>query len=101
MLKIHEFWTLTVAGSIAILLALANMYLFQGNRALQAEVNTRAQYIQQSIALESLYREMVQGLADRAVRTRDDQIRDLLSAEGINVTFDAAGGGAATREEQR
>jgi hypothetical protein len=70
------------------------MWLFYANRALQDEASSRAQFIQQSIALENLYRQIVKELADRAVRTRDDQIRDMLSGEGINLTFDAppAGG---------
>lgn len=89
MLKDNEFWTLTAAGLVAIVLGLVNGYLFLGNRSLQQEASQRAQYVQQSIALEGLYREIVQGLADRALRTRDDQVRDLLAAEGINVSFDA------------
>jgi type VI protein secretion system component VasK len=88
MLKTTQFWILTVAGGLALALVLVNMYLFQANRDLQAEANTRAQYIQQSIALETLYRQIVQELADRAVRTRDDQIRDMLAADGLNLTFD-------------
>ncbi len=92
MLKRHEFWILTAAGGLAIALSLANAYLFTGNRTLQQQANQRAQYIQQSIALEGLYREIVQGLAQRAVSTRDDQIRDLLAGEGITLN---AGAGAA------
>jgi hypothetical protein len=87
MLKDSEFWTLTVIGALALVLAALNMSLFQSNRALQAEANKRAQFIQQSIALETLYRQIVQELADRAVRTRDDQVRDMLAGEGLNLTF--------------
>lgn len=87
MLKDNEFWTLTVVCALALVLACLNMFLFQANRGLQAEANGRAQFIQQSIALETLYRQIVQELADRAVRTRDDQIRDMLAGEGLNLTF--------------
>jgi hypothetical protein len=90
MLHRPQFWILTVAGAIAFGLVLANMFLYQANRELQGQANTRAQYIQQSVAMEQLYRQIAQELATRAVRTRDDQVRDLLAAEGFNVTFDAA-----------
>jgi hypothetical protein len=98
MLKDNEFWTLTVVCALALVLAFLNMFLFQSNRALQAEANGRAQYIQQSIALEQLYRQIVQELADRAVRTRDDQIRDMLAAEGLNLTFGTAPAEAGRKE---
>lgn len=89
MLKTSQFWTLTVAGGLALCLTLVNMYLFLANRDLQSEASGRAAYIQQSIAMESLYRQIVQELAERAVRTRDEQIRDMLAAEGLNISFDA------------
>lgn len=89
MLKNGEFWTLTVVGAAAVALAVANAVLFIGNRSLQQEAGQRAQFIQQSIALEGLYREMLQGLADRAMRTRDEQVRDLLAADGIKLDFAA------------
>lgn len=97
MLNRNQFWILTSGGAIALLLVLVNMVLYLGNRELQEHANGRSQYIQQSIAMEGLYREIVQNLANRAVQTRDDQVRDLLAAEGINVNFppaaDAATGG--------
>lgn len=98
MLKKTEFWMLTATGALAIVLALANMMLFQANRKLQEEANSRAQYIQQSIALEGLYRDIVKALADRALATRDEQVRDLLAAEGISLDFTQA---AAPAQGQR
>ena len=89
MLNRTEFWTLTVAGVLALVVALVNMYLFQANRGLQARANDRAQYIQQSAALENLYRSIVSELADRAIKTRDDQIRDMFAELGLNLSFDA------------
>ena len=96
MLKNYQFWILTVVGVLALVLAIANMALSRTNGATQAEANSRAQYIQQSIAMENLYRDIVQELADRAVKTRDDQIRDLLAAEGFNVNFAAPPGAPST-----
>jgi predicted nucleic acid-binding Zn ribbon protein len=90
MLKNGEFWLLTVLAAGALVLALVNMFMFSQNRETQGEVNSRAQYIQQSVQLDGLYREMVKALADLAVRTNDKQIGDLLAAHGISVTVGPA-----------
>jgi hypothetical protein len=97
MLKTFEFWILTVVSGLALALALTNMLLYQQNRELNGRAAERNQYIQQSVALENLYRQIVQELGQRAVRSRDDQIRDLLSEQGFNINFDsqAAPGGNA------
>ena len=86
MLKKNEFWILTVLAAIGLLLAIANMVMFSQNRAAQAEVSGRAQYIQQAAQLEPLYREMVKALADLAVRNNDTQLRDMLAKQGITVS---------------
>ena len=89
MLNNYEFWTLTGIGAIAFILTGTNMYLVQTNTALQTEAGGRAQQIQQSIALENLYRQVAQALAERAIKTQDEQIRDLLAAEGLTVNTNA------------
>ena len=86
MLKKNEFWILTALAAIALLLAIANMVVFSQNRAAQAEVGGRSQYIQQAAQLESLYREMVKALADLAVRNNDAELRDMLTKQGIALT---------------
>ena len=88
MMKAYQFWILTVAGFVCLALVIANIVLTETNRRLQAQVTSLGHYIQQSIQLDNLYREIVQALADRAVRTRDEQVRDLLAAEGFKVSFD-------------
>ena len=90
MLNDFEFWTLTAIGAIAFVLSGTNMVLAQTNGKLQAEASSRAQDIQQGVAVANLYRDVIQALADRAIKTQDEQIRDLLAAEGLNVTFPPA-----------
>ena len=85
MLKKNEFWILTTLAAIGLALAFANMVMFSQNRTAQAEVNGRAQYIQQAAQLEPLYREMVKALADLAVRNSDVELRDMLAKQGITV----------------
>jgi hypothetical protein len=86
MLKKNEFWILTVLAVAAVVLAIVNMVMFTQNRAAQAEVGSRAQYIQGAAQVEPLYREMVKALADLAVRNNDTQLRDMLTKQGITLT---------------
>jgi len=86
VLKKNEFWFLTALAAIGVLLAIANMILFSQNRAAQAEVTGRAQFIQQAAQLEPLYREMVKALSELSVRNNDAQLRDMLAKQGIMVS---------------
>ena len=90
MLKQTEFRLLTLIAAATLLVALANIVLFSQNRDRQQEVTSRGQYIQQSVQLEGLYREIVKVLADLAVRNNDKPIRDMLAAQGISVTASPA-----------
>ena len=86
MLKKNEYWILMGLASAALVLVLTNMVLFTQNRQAQAEVASRAQFIQQTAQLEPLYREIVKALADLSVRNNDSQLRDVLAKQGITVS---------------
>jgi uncharacterized membrane protein len=86
MLRKSEFWILTLLAALGFALAIANMILFGQNRQAQAEVNGRAQYVQQTVQLEQLYRELVKALADLSLRNNDSQLRELLTKQGITLT---------------
>lgn len=103
MVKTTQFWILTGLALAAAALAITNMVLFEGNRAAQAEVNARQQYIQQSIQLQGLYTEMVKALAELSVRNQDAQLGNLLGSLGISVSFTPkpAAAGAATPESAK
>ncbi len=95
MLRNYQYWTLSGLGVLCVGLALLDIALARGNQVRRAEVESRGQYIQQSIQLQGLYQDMVKALADLAVRNKDDQLRDLLSKEGIDVTVTPAAPPAA------
>src|SRR6266536_829428 len=82
----------TVLAAIAIILVLTNIVLFERNCSLQAEVSARAQYIQQTTQLEILNREIVNAIANLAVRNRDDALRALLTQQGITINMGAGQG---------
>ena len=92
MLARWQFNTLIVLGVLSLFLALANATLFSLNRESQAEIAQRQQFVQQSVALEGLYREIVKALAELGARSNDRRILDMLAAQGLNVTL---GGGQA------
>jgi hypothetical protein len=86
MLKRSQFWVLSAIGAGCVLFAILNMSLYTGNQGLQAQVSQRAQYIQQSVQLQGLYRQIVGALAELSVRNKDPQLRAVLAKQGINVS---------------
>lgn len=98
MLARWQFWVTTVVALLVALAAGYDMMLFSQNRMAQAEFARRAQYVQQSVQLEGLYRELVKALADLSVRNQDKALTDLLSTQGItlNGAATAPASGAAT-----
>lgn len=77
---------LTLLGVLALLLVVANGVLFTHNRASQGSFNQRQQFVQQTVPLEGLYREIVKSLADQAVKANDREVLNMLSSQGISVT---------------
>jgi hypothetical protein len=92
MLARWQFNTLIALGALSLLLTAVNAILFTTNRESQAEIAQRQQYVQQSVALEGLYREIVKALAELGARSNDRGILDILAAQGLSVTV---GGGSA------
>ena len=90
MLKRWQFWLLTLLALAGGALVGVNIALTTANRNLQTEVSARAQYVQQTGQLELLYREIVKALADLAVKNNDQQLRQMLGAQGITINAPAA-----------
>jgi ABC-type transport system involved in cytochrome bd biosynthesis fused ATPase/permease subunit len=86
MVSRWQYRFLTIAAALIVVLAIINATLFVGNRRIQATVNNRQQYIQQSIQLEGLYTEIVKSLADLSAKQNDEQLRDLLKTHGFTIT---------------
>ena len=89
MLARWQFWVSTVLALVVAVVAGYDMMLFGQNRTAQAELARRNQYIQQSVQLEPLYREMVKALADLSVRNQDKALTDLLASQGITINAPA------------
>lgn len=90
MLRKSQFWLLVALAALAAAFAVANMILFQDNRAKQTDVAGRQQFIQQTLPLEVLHRELVRTLANLVVRDpQDSDLRKLLSDQGVTVKVDS------------
>jgi hypothetical protein len=91
-----QYWTLTALAAGCLVMAGANVALSSSNRGLQGDINVRQQYVQQSVQLEGLYREIIRALAELGARNNDQDVRALLQKHGISYTVNPpAAAGAA------
>jgi non-ribosomal peptide synthetase component F len=77
---------LNLFGFLTLILVFVNMFLLVGNQSLQRSVAERQQLIMQSIQMQGSAREIVGALANLAVRTEDEQLKQLLTKHGVTVT---------------
>ena len=84
-----QFGIATTVGGACLLLMVTNVTLAALNRGVQAEVGGRQQYVQQSVQLEGLYREIVRSLAELGARNNDQDVRAMLQRHGISYTVNA------------
>lgn len=80
------FWASTTAAALTLVLAVANAVLLSGNRATQADVNERQQFINQTVQLSRVNNGLIRALAESAVANKDDKLRDILTQAGVTVT---------------
>ena len=85
----------TLIAALGVVFELTNMVLFERNRSLQEDVSARAQYIQQTVQLEGLHRELVNAIANLSVRNKDDALRTILTQQGITINMGQSPPGAA------
>src|SRR4051812_5724893 len=87
MLSRWEFNLLSGLGMLALMFVASNGWLFMTNRDAQSQLAQRQQYVQQTVPLESLYRDIVKALAEMAVKPSDRQVLDMLGGQGINISL--------------
>jgi len=74
---------LTALAALNLVLVLANILLTVGNQSLQSEVSERQQLISQAIQLENLNQQVIAVLANMAVKSKDEQLKNLLASSGV------------------
>jgi len=72
-------------SGITLILVFIYLVLTERNRAVQAEVNQRQQFINQSVQLGRVNDALVRVIAATAVNDKDDKLRDLLAQNGITI----------------
>lgn len=90
-----QFWALTAVATACLLLSGAVVALSAGNRGLQGDINQRQQFVQQSVQLEGLYREIIRALAELGARNNDQAVRGLLQQHGITYSVNPPAAAAA------
>lgn len=91
MLTRSRFLILTALSLLLLILVAVNISLFLSNRSLQAEQAEKARFLQESLKLEPAYRALIQSLARLANDRQDDNLRGLLSSQGITIDTAASG----------
>ena len=76
---------LVALSGITVALVIVYIVLIQENRSVQAEVNRRQQFINQSIQLGRINDALIRALAAEAVNNNDDKLRELLAQNGISI----------------
>jgi hypothetical protein len=76
---------LVALSGITLVLVVAYIVLNQDNRSIQAEINQRQQFINQSIQLGRVNDALIRALATTAFSNKDDKLRDLLAQNGITI----------------
>jgi hypothetical protein len=90
------YWPSVALGVASLVLVVTNVILISQNQAVQAQVNQRQQFINQSIQLSRVNDVLVRLLANAAVSAKDDKLRDLLAQQGITVTASPSASGSTT-----
>jgi hypothetical protein len=81
--------TLALSG-ISLILVVIYLCLVQVNRSVQAEVNQRQQFINQSIEFNRINDALIRAIATTAVNNKDDKLHELLTQNGITINPSAA-----------
>jgi hypothetical protein len=79
------YWMTVGLSAAAGALIVAYIVLVQDNRTVQADVNRRQQFINQSIQLGRVNEALIRALAAAAVSNNDDKLRGLLAENGITI----------------
>jgi predicted Holliday junction resolvase-like endonuclease len=77
-------------SGITLILVIVYLLVSQQNRAVQAKINERQQFINQSIQFAHINETLVRIMATVAVSEKDDKLRDLLTQNGIKINPPAA-----------
>ncbi|HXQ53407.1 MAG TPA: hypothetical protein VN802_20105 [Stellaceae bacterium] len=73
-------------AAVTVIMVVANDMLASRNQTLQADVNQRQQFINQSAQLARVSEMLIRTLASASVNAKDDKLREILTQQGISMT---------------
>ncbi len=84
--SVAAYWTSVVLGAATVVLVIVNFAVLSANQSIQAEVNRRQQFINQSNQLSRVDDMLIRTLATASVNAKDDKLHDLLTRQGVTLT---------------
>lgn len=78
-----QYWILTLIAAVGFVAMLVNVAFGVSNSNARTDVTQRQQFVQQSVQLEGLYKEIVRSLAELGARNNDGDVKALLQKHGI------------------
>lgn len=84
-----QYWVATVLAAVCFAAMAVNIALGYSNGLARVDVTQRQQFVQQSVQLEGLYREIIRALAELGARNNDSDVKALLLRHGITFSVNA------------
>ena len=78
---------LHVLAWAVLALVVTNIVLAQKNRAMTQENARQQKFVQGTVPLDALNKEIVKALAELSVKNQDEQLRTLLASNGITFNL--------------
>ncbi len=72
-------------AALSLVLVIADFVLAETNRSVQAEVNARQQFINQSIEFSRVNQALVNAIAIAATKDKDSKLGQILAEQGISI----------------
>jgi hypothetical protein len=83
-----RFWSVTVLGVLALLVAAGDMALVLTDRTLRRQTDEQREFVQQTAQLNGVSENLIRLIARAAVEDKDQALHDLLVREGFHFQAD-------------
>lgn len=91
-----QYWIVTFLAAASFAAMLTTITLGYNNGLARADVTQRQQFVQQSVQLEGLYREIIRALAELGARNNDGDVKAMLQKHGITYNVNPPASPAAS-----
>jgi len=81
----REYWTLSAVSVACVMLVVINISLSQGNHDMSTQVAKRQAFINQTVQLDKVNKQLVNAIAQFAVRDNDSALEQVLTDHGITI----------------